>query len=185
MAYYKEVQLMLDHIYQRVCNKTHVQDKSINPLKGTAKASDAKNGATQTIPKIVAQTLKVKDPLIHITLYEWLLAHDMLKELLDVVEPSLGEFLRRSVSQNVDNVVLIDLLWKYYEKNSHHSQAAHILDNLAMTRSENINLEQRIEYLVRAVMCMRNGNVGSSLSNGIFLKELEDKVRYKISGKMW
>nr|CAA76635.1 Nup154 [Drosophila melanogaster] len=176
MAYYKEVQLMLDHIYQRVCNKTHVQDKSINPLKGTAKASDAKNGATQTIPKIEAHTLKVKDPLIHITLYEWLLAHDMLKELLDVVEPSLGEFLRRSVSQNVDNVVLIDLLWKYYEKNSHHSQAAHILDNLAMTRSENINLEQRIEYLVRAVMCMRNGNVGSSLSNGIFLKELEDKL---------
>ncbi|EDW88030.1 nuclear pore complex protein Nup154 [Drosophila yakuba] len=176
MNYYKEVQLMLDHIYQTACNKSHIQDKSPTQLKGTANASNSKNAAKQTIPKIVAQTLQVKDPLIHVTLYEWLLAHDMVSELLDVVEPSLGEFLRRSVSRNGENVVLIDLLWKYYEKNGHHSQAAQILDNLAMTRSENITLEQRIEYLVRAVMCMRNGNVGSSITNGIFLKELEDKL---------
>ncbi|XP_043641308.1 nuclear pore complex protein Nup154 [Drosophila teissieri] len=176
MTYYKEVQLMLDHIYQTACNKSHIQDKSPSQHNGTAKASDAKNAAKQTIPKIVAQTLQVKDPLIHVTLYEWLLAHDMVSELLDVVEPSLGEFLRRSVSRNGENVILIDLLWKYYEKNGHHSQAAQILDNLAMTRSENITLEQRIEYLVRAVMCMRNGNVGSSITNGIFLKELEDKL---------
>ncbi|XP_017059277.1 nuclear pore complex protein Nup154 [Drosophila ficusphila] len=174
MTYYKEVQLMLDHIYQTACNKSNIQDQTQSPgqLKSAGKTPDAK----QTIPKIVSQTLRVKDPLIHVTLYEWLLAHDMLSELLDVVEPSLGEFLRRSVTRNGENVVLIDLLWKYYEKNGHHSQAAHILENLAMTRSENITLEQRIEYLVRAVMCMRNGNVGSSITNGIFLKELEDKL---------
>ncbi|XP_041675233.1 LOW QUALITY PROTEIN: nuclear pore complex protein Nup154 [Drosophila eugracilis] len=178
MTYYKEVQLMLDHIYQTSCNKSHVQDQTQSPiqLQNTAKTKDARNTAKQTIPKIVAQALRVKDPLIHVTIYEWLLSHDMFSELLDVVDASLGEFLRRSVSRNADNVVLIDLLWKYYEKNGHHSQAAQILDNLAMTRSENITLEQRIEYLVRAVMCMRNGNVGSSITNGIFLKELEDKL---------
>ncbi|EDW28316.1 GL19137 [Drosophila persimilis] len=148
MNYYKEVQLMLDHVYQ----------------------------ATSINFNIAAQTLQIKDPLIHVTLYEWLLAHDMLTELLEVVEPTLGEFLRRSVTRNPDNVILTDLLWKYYEKNGYHSQAAKILDNLAMTRSENITLEQRIDYLVRAVMCMRNGNVGSSVTSGIFLKELEDKL---------
>lgn len=162
---------MLDHIYQMARNKTNPQDQNkTSPLQ-------FKNiSSTKVIPKIVAQTLRVKDPLIHVTLYEWLLAHDMLSELLDVEEPTLGEFLRRNATRNGENVVVIDLLWKYYEKNNHHPQAAQILDNLAMTRSENISLEQRIEYLVRAVMCMRNGNVGSSITSGIFLKELEDKV---------
>ncbi|XP_020807415.1 nuclear pore complex protein Nup155 [Drosophila serrata] len=171
MNYYKEVQNMLDHIYQTARNKVNPQDQTkTSPIQ-------FKNiSSTKVIPKIVAQTLRVKDPLIHVTLYEWLLAHDMLSELLDVQEPTLGEFLRRNATRNAENVVVIDLLWKYYEKNNHHPQAAQILDNLAMTRSENITLDQRIEYLVRAVMSMRNGNVGSSITSGIFLKELEDKL---------
>ncbi|KAH8413233.1 hypothetical protein KR009_009074 [Drosophila setifemur] len=176
MNYYKELQIMLDHVYQTSCNNKSVHDQTKSPTQPKAGPGKASGAAKQAIPKIVQQTLRVKDPLIHVTLYDWLLAHEMLSELLDVVEPSLGEFLRRSVSRSQENVVLIDLLWKYYEKNGHHSHAAQILDNLAMTRSENIALEQRIEYLVRAVMCMRNDNVGSSITNGIFLKELEDKL---------
>nr|XP_017099232.2 LOW QUALITY PROTEIN: nuclear pore complex protein Nup154 [Drosophila bipectinata] len=175
MNYYKEVQMMLDHVYQTSCNKKTMQEQAQSHIQPKSVPS-TKSSTKQTIQKIVSQTLQIKDPLIHVTLYEWLLAHEMLSELLEVVEPSLGEFLRRSVSRNAENVILIDLLWKYYEKNGHHAQAAQILDNLAMTRSENITLEQRIEYLVRAVMCMRNGNVGSSITNGIFLKELEDKL---------
>ncbi|KAH8298090.1 hypothetical protein KR018_006585 [Drosophila ironensis] len=173
MNYYKEVQLMLDQVYLTLLNKKSALDQAQSPgqIKNSSYAA-AKN----TIPKIVTLALKVKDPLIHVTLYEWLLSHEMLSDLLNVVEESLGEFLRRSVSRNAENVVLIDLLWKYYEKNGHHSKAAQILDNLAMARTERITLDQRIEYLVRAVMCMRNGNVGSSVSNGIFLKELEDKL---------
>ncbi|XP_033237029.1 nuclear pore complex protein Nup154 isoform X1 [Drosophila pseudoobscura] len=184
MNYYKEVQLMLDHVYQATCNNTSIQDQTLpyylcNTPGSNVDPGDSCNAEYKSKPsisKIAAQTLQIKDPLIHVTLYEWLLAHDMLTELLEVVEPTLGEFLRRSVTRNPDNVILTDLLWKYYEKNGYHSQAAKILDNLAMTRSENITLEQRIDYLVRAVMCMRNGNVGSSVTSGIFLKELEDKL---------
>ncbi|SPP81701.1 blast:Nuclear pore complex protein Nup155 [Drosophila guanche] len=184
MNYYKEVQLMLDHVYQAACNNNSVQDQTLphylcntsGSKADTMESCYADGKSKPSISKIATQTLKIKDPLIHVTLYEWLLAHDMLAELLEVVEPTLGEFLRRSVTRNPDNVILIDLLWKYYEKNGYHSQASQILDNLAMTRSENITLEQRIEYLARAVMCMRNGNVGSSVTNGIFLKELEDKL---------
>ncbi|XP_068150657.1 nuclear pore complex protein Nup154 [Drosophila tropicalis] len=170
MNYYKEVQLMLDHVYEIFCNRKTVQDNMKSDI------TDHVGNVNQAIPKISMQALRVKDPLMHVTLYEWLLSHDMLSELLDVIEPSLGDFLRRSVNRNPENVVLIDLLWKYYEKNAHHAQAAQILDNLAMTRSDNISLELRIEYLVRAVMCMRNENVGSSITNGIFQKELEDKL---------
>ncbi|KAH8397600.1 hypothetical protein KR215_001922, partial [Drosophila sulfurigaster] len=179
MNYYKEVQLMLDHIYHSVVSRRPDQDQSRNFFQNgdtTHEHHDMENRSKQTIKKITHQVLRIKDPLVHVTIYEWLLSHDMNSELLELVQPSLGEFLRRSVSRNPENVKLIDLLWKYYEKNGHHSQASQILDNLAMTRTENITLDVRIDYLVRAVMCMRNETVGSSITNGIFLKELEDKL---------
>lgn len=180
MNYYKEVQLMLDYVYHSLASSQKQVDQGqsffINSDR-TVEQHDVENKSRQTIRKITKQVLRMKDPLMHVKIYEWLLSHDMNSELLELVEPSLGEFLRRSVSRNPENVKLIDLLWKYYEKNGHHTQAAQILDNLAMTRSENITLDVRIDYLVRAVMCMRNETVGSSITNGIFLKELEDKVR--------
>ncbi|KAH8377789.1 hypothetical protein KR093_007134, partial [Drosophila rubida] len=179
MNYYKEVQLMLDHIYHSVATSRPDQEQSRSIFHNSDRTQDnhdMDNRSKQIIKKITNQTLRIKDPLMHVTIYEWLLSHDMNSELLELVQPTLGEFLRRSVSRNPENVKLIDLLWKYYEKNGHHSQAAQILDNLAMTRTENINLDVRIDYLVRAVMCMRNETVGSSITNGIFLKELEDKL---------
>ncbi|XP_017954054.2 nuclear pore complex protein Nup154 [Drosophila navojoa] len=179
MNYYKEVQIMLDYVYNTVRNSKCDQDQSglFQPNYDEKEdQNDMENRSKQIIKKITNQALRKKDPLMHVSIYEWLLTHEMNSELLDLTEPSLGEFLRRSVSRNPENVKLIDLLWKYYEKNGHHHQAAKILDNLAMTRTENISLDVRIDYLVRAVMCMRNETVGSSVTNGIFLKELEDKL---------
>lgn len=179
MNYYKEVQNMLDYAYNTVRNSKCDQDQTRlfqQNYEENQDHNDMENKSKQIIKKITSQALRMKDPLMHVAIYEWLLTHEMNSELLDLIEPSLGEFLRRSVSRNPENVKLIDLLWKYYEKNGHHHQAAQILDNLAMTRSENISLDVRIDYLVRAVMCMRNESVGSSVTNGIFLKELEDKV---------
>ncbi|XP_033150303.1 nuclear pore complex protein Nup154 [Drosophila busckii] len=179
MNFYKEVQLMLDHVYHTVCSNKNDQDQTRSlhlNCEGTLDKHDVENRSKSAIRKITHLALSLKDPLIHVTMYEWLLSHDMSSELLELVEPSLGEFLRRNVNRNPENVKLIDLLWKYYEKNGHHLQAAQILDNLAMTRSENISLDVRQEYLVRAVMCMRNETVGSSITNGIFLKEIEDKL---------
>lgn len=162
---------MLDYIYHSLASSRPDQDQSRTFMlnsDSTQDHHDIENRSKQTIKKITNQALRLKDPLMHVTIYEWLLSHDMNSELLELVQPTLGEFLRRSVSRNPENVKLIDLLWKYYEKNGHHSQAAQILDNLAMTRSENISLDVRIDYLVRAVMCMRNETVGSSITNGIF-----------------
>ncbi|XP_073824814.1 nuclear pore complex protein Nup154 [Musca autumnalis] len=167
---YKEVGLMLDHVFQSVCNNNANQDLLHNPCGKSSGNSNAQ------IMEIVGMAVQVKDPLLHVCVYEWLMVHDMLSELLSLTEQSLGEFLRRNVVRNPDNINLIDLLWKYYEKNGYHAQAARILDNLASTISDGIPLQQRIEYLARAVMCMRNDGVGYSISNGVLLKELEDKL---------
>lgn len=160
---------MLDQVYQSMCNA--------NTNKEYSRENCQEMNLNDQIEKIAVMAVQTKDPLLHVCVYEWLMMHDMLSELLALSEQSLGEFLRRSVIRTPDNLKLIDLLWKYYEKNDHHVQAARILDNLASTQSENIPLEQRLEYLARAVMCMRNECVGYSITNGMLLKELEDKVK--------
>ena len=109
-------------------------------------------------------------------MYEWLLSHQLLSELLGITEPSLGEFLGRSVANTPENLALADLLWKYYERNGQHAAAAKILDNLASMESDSILLKQRIEYLARAVMCMRSDTIGYSSHNGVLSKDLEDKL---------
>ncbi|KAM7353005.1 nuclear pore complex protein Nup154 [Cochliomyia hominivorax] len=167
---YKEVKLMMDHVYQSVCNANANQDFSQQICNKQELSIIAQ------IMKIVAMAVQVKDPILHVCVYEWLMVHDMLSELLSLSEQTLGEFLRRNVVRNPDNLNFIDLLWKYYEKNGHHAPAARILDNLASTQSDGISLVQRIEYLARAVMCMRNDGVGYSITNGLLLKELEDKL---------
>lgn len=165
---------MMDHVYQSVCNANANQEFSQQICNKQELSVNAQ------IMKIVGMAVQVKDPILHVCVYEWLMVHDMLSELLSLTEQTLGEFLRRNVVRNPDNLNLIDLLWKYYEKNGHHAQAARILDNLASTQSDAIPLVQRIEYLARAVMCMRNDGVGYSISNGVLLKELEDKVRFTV-----
>jgi nuclear pore complex protein Nup155 len=46
--------------------------------------------------------------------------------------------------------------------------------------SDDIPLVKRIEYLARGVMCIRSDTVGFSAQNGVFLKDLEDKVFLKL-----
>lgn len=43
-------------------------------------------------------------------------------------------------------------------------------------RGDSIPLDQRIQYLARAVMCMRSESTGYSAHNGELLRELEDKL---------
>lgn len=59
----------------------------------------------------------------------------------------------------------------------------------------NVTLSQRVEYLARAVVCMRSDQAGYAPYLGIFLRELEDKVEvariqqqvsdYKYYGKIY
>ncbi|XP_011199843.2 nuclear pore complex protein Nup154 [Bactrocera dorsalis] len=172
MSCYKEIRSMLETVYQNHCNANETQEFEFQRQM----CDTNENSFSVQIRKLVNLAIQIKDPLLHITIYQWLMAHDMISELLALPEPSLGEFLRRNVVNNPGNLNLVDLLWKYYEKNGRHAEAAHILDNLASTESESISLDQRIEYLARAVMCMRNDSSGFSIANGILLKELEDKL---------
>jgi nuclear pore complex protein Nup155 len=172
MECYKEVKMMMEQIYQSLCSDTN----NLDLIKCGVILDDREKNITNQILTIVNSALQAQDQLLHVAVYEWLLTHNLLGELLGISEPSLGEFLRRSVSRSSDNLKLADLLWKYYERNGQHTAAAKILDKLAGMATDSIPLTQRIEYLARAVMCMRSDAVGYSVHNGELLRELEDKL---------
>lgn len=186
--YYNEIKLMFDQYYQNLCNRNAMPNSSDSLSTSTFNGNASVNGGgyaetnnnnssiNGNLLRLVGLSLQTPDQLLHIAVYEWLLAHNLLSELLDITESSLGEFLAHSVGKNPDNLQLVDILWKYYERNGQHSEATQILDDLASRQSNKIPLVQRIEYLARAVMCMRSDTVGYSAHNGVLLKNLEDKL---------
>lgn len=173
MDVYKEIKYMLDQFYLNACNKNASRDLTRTTLADINQQEPTLNSQ---ILNVVTLALQTPDQLLQNSVYEWLLSQNLLSELLDISEPSLGEFLTHSVKQRPDDLGLADLLWKYHELNGQHSAATNILDNLASVQSDAIPLIQRIEYLGRAVMCMRSDTIGYSANNGFLLKNLEDKV---------
>lgn len=171
MNYYKSIKAMLDQIY----HSHNVQKQTANQ-QNQSQASQADNSANNSVLETVALALQTSDPLLHVTIYEWLLSYNFLSELLNISEPTLGEFLVRSVMKSPQNIKLADLLWKFYERNGQHAAATKILVKLASSPNSELQLTERIEYLARAVMCMRSETNGYSASNGVALIDIEDKV---------
>jgi nuclear pore complex protein Nup155 len=76
-----------------------------------------------------------------------------------------------------ENLAMLDLMWKYYEKQRNFAAAARILAMLAEKLSSEITLQQRLEYLSRAAMCsMSVTSHISTQGDGDFLDQLEDKL---------
>lgn len=163
-TYYEEIKAMLDHIYQSHAVATSATD------------STQTSNVSADVLRVVQLSLQTRDQLLHVAIYEWLLANGLLTELLNISESTLGEFLAHSIKKSPNDFQLADILWKYHERNGEHAEATKILDDLASIENVRVPLTQRIEYLVRAVMCMRSDAVGYSAGNGMLLKNLEDKV---------
>ena len=94
--------------------------------------------------------LRVDDELLHVALYSWLLLDtsgngltDKLIEVslipvlqyrnesLQIQSPYIEDFLCYTAKLQQDSTPILDLQWKYYEKNKNFIQAAKILDRLA------------------------------------------------------
>ena len=82
-------------------------------------------------------------------------------------------------AQHPETLVMFDLLWKYYEKTRNYAAAAKILAKLADRHSTEINLQQRIEYLSRAIICVKSGEICMEShrgGTGQLLHDLEEKM---------
>ncbi|XP_023215500.1 nuclear pore complex protein Nup155-like [Centruroides sculpturatus] len=121
--------------------------------------------------------LKCGDELFHVALYDWLIECHQMEKLLEIKSPYLERYLKRCNSVQPNNIAYIDLMWKYYEKNHSYAAAARILAKLADKHGTEINLQQRIQYLAHAIMCIKSSEMRITASGeGEFLHELEEKM---------
>ncbi|NWR23832.1 NU155 protein, partial [Emberiza fucata] len=117
------------------------------------------------------------DELFSIALYNWLIQADLVDKLLQVTAPFLEPYLVRMTKIDQNKVRYMDLLWRYFEKNRNFSNAARVLAKLADLHSTEISLQQRLEYIARAILSAKSSTAISSLAaDGEFLHELEEKM---------
>lgn len=160
MKCYDEVKTMLHHVYTNQQSNENSGDPNIG----------------HQLHHMLSVALQTQDQLLHVAVYEWMVFNSLFVDILKISNSSLGDFLGRCVNQPQINLDLADLLWKYYERNGQHQAAAKILDKLASIPSDAVPLSKRIEYLARAVMCMRSDTIGYSVHHGELLRDLEDKL---------
>ncbi|XP_044151545.1 nuclear pore complex protein Nup155 [Bufo gargarizans] len=116
------------------------------------------------------------DELFNIALFNWLIQADLTDKLLELNSPFLEPHLVRMSKIDQNKVRSMDLLWRYYEKNRNFSCAAKVVAELADMDSTDISLKQRIEYLSIAILSAKSSSGVSTLSDGEFLHELEEKM---------
>jgi len=127
-----------------------------------------------------------KDELFHNYLYDWLYERQLIDKLLDLKSPHFEAYLKRKTKASPDSIQLMDLLWMYYERNGNFRGAAYTLDKLAERQCNKINLYQRLEYLSRAIICLKSCQTNLSMAllfddsemktSGEFLHELQEKM---------
>ncbi|XP_060092043.1 nuclear pore complex protein Nup155 [Heteronotia binoei] len=117
------------------------------------------------------------DELFSIALYNWLIQADLSDKLLQVNSPFLEPYLVRMARVDQNKVRYMDLLWRYFEKNRGFSNAARVLAKLADMHSTEIPLQQRLEYIARAILSAKSSTAISPIAaDGEFLHELEEKM---------
>ncbi|CAK9797720.1 Nuclear pore complex protein Nup154 [Anthophora quadrimaculata] len=165
---YKEFITLLDHLYNQSISNPLTPTIPSKPGPPTQNTSIIPvPPAKEILHEIINDALHSTCEILHASVYAWMIERRLHGELIALAAPSLEAYLTR--------VSAPDLLWQFYEKNKNHAAAAKILDSLA-TKESNIPLSQRVEYLARAVVCMRSDQAGYAPYLGIFLRELEDKV---------
>ncbi|XP_066259213.1 nuclear pore complex protein Nup155 [Euwallacea similis] len=177
MEIYREIIAMLETIYN--------EQEPVAPARREPDFNDEKSmildgfestKLNSTIHQVIDEILYCEDELMHVALYEWMASREMTSDLIKISKPSLEHYLKRCSVQNPDNMMVMDLLWKFYESHNNHAAAAKILNNLACRNGSRITLKERLTYLARAIMCMRSDRSGYAPFLGVFLRDLEDKM---------
>ncbi|XP_043230116.1 nuclear pore complex protein Nup155-like [Amphibalanus amphitrite] len=142
-----------------------------------AEPADQPQQAQRQAERVIDAVLKSRDELLHVAVYNWMVVEGMSERLLQVRSPYIEPFLTRS-SGAAPGVQMLDLLWKHYERSGNHLAAAKVLAKLAERHGTDVDLARRIEYLARAVLCVKSSQmqVAAAASQGEFLHELEEKV---------
>ncbi|XP_014476453.1 PREDICTED: nuclear pore complex protein Nup155 isoform X3 [Dinoponera quadriceps] len=164
---YKEFITMLEHLYQQSLSSPLTPTVPSKPGPPLLTSITAITPAKEMLHEIIGDALQAPCETLHSSIYTWMIEKGLHGELVALAAPSLETYLNRANA--------LELLWQFYERNKNHAAAAKILDSLA-SKGSDISLPERVEYLARAVACMRSHQTGYAPYLGIFLRELEDKL---------
>ncbi|XP_077397334.1 nuclear pore complex protein Nup155-like isoform X2 [Festucalex cinctus] len=133
--------------------------------------------ATAHFEQIFSMAQRSQDVLFHVTLYDWLIQADLKHKLIQVNSPYLEAHLTYMIQKNQRKIEIMDLLWRYYEKNRSFGKAAHVLASLADLHSPEISLMKRLEYLARAIFSAQSSSrLMDQAADSDFLHVLEEKM---------
>ena len=73
------------------------------------------------------------DETLHVSVFNWLMEHQMTERLLNMASPYLEGYLKRMAATTSGPRVsaFLDLLWKHYERQGLFLEAARLLEKLA------------------------------------------------------
>ncbi|GMM38473.1 Nup170 protein [Saccharomycopsis crataegensis] len=93
-----------------------------------------------------ALCFKYNDKLFHYEFYDWFVAQDLDKKLLEIDTPFILSYLKE---RSVHSAEICYLLSRYYSKRQYYYESADVFYKLA-TSDFALSLDQRIEYLAKA-----------------------------------
>ncbi|XP_075250052.1 nuclear pore complex protein Nup155-like [Convolutriloba macropyga] len=170
--------------YQCILNMVHyyhsiVENGGNGDSLGTSRSLTA-HEARSFFEGVISECLAKDDELLHNAIYHWLLERGLHEIILENSNSSLEFVLtsRARSSADRDLLVILELLWKFYEKNGFFEQAAQILCTLAERRSTFVKLSQRVNFLGRALVSAKSCSskiINPEVSPEV-IKEIEDKL---------
>ncbi|KAG9017194.1 hypothetical protein FRB90_001413 [Tulasnella sp. 427] len=156
----------------------------IDSLKGFADASNAAVAANEStkaadldtvFQRALTIALRSQDFVFHAYLYDWVISKDDGSELIEMSSPFVEQYLTHQPLTRQK----MELLWQFYVQQGRYMDAAKTLALLAESMNFGLKLDERVEYLSRAISNAKSTSMDGSRrhdSDAEFLSDLQDKL---------
>ncbi|KIO34705.1 hypothetical protein M407DRAFT_16664 [Tulasnella calospora MUT 4182] len=156
----------------------------IDSLKGFADASNAAVATGEAakaaeldavFQRALTIALRSQDFVFHAYLYDWVVSKDDGSELIEMASPFVEQYLTHQPLTRQK----MELLWQFYVQQGRYMDAAKTLALMAESTDFGLKLEERVEYLSRAISNAKSTSMDGSRrhdSDAEFLSDLQDKL---------
>ena len=91
----------------------------------------------------------------HSQVIGWLLSNNLLEQVVASNSPYLEDYLQSRLRQSPNDVSLLRLLWRQLEMRGARLDAARVLEHLATMATPGLALDDRLDYLARAIVTVK------------------------------
>uniref|UniRef100_A0A5S6QK35 Nucleoporin Nup133/Nup155-like N-terminal domain-containing protein n=1 Tax=Trichuris muris TaxID=70415 RepID=A0A5S6QK35_TRIMR len=147
-----------------------------NLISPYAEKGDVRDVPDPQVKKLLQLIWQKPDRLLHYTIFEWFIAMGLEEELLKTSSVFLERFVLEQLKlENGKHSTLLQLLAKFYEHRNRFAEAAEVLVHLAELDTNEFTLNDRLEFALRAKVCLQASNV-SPLARNEILQKLSDQL---------